>query len=63
MREYVLWGRPAGSTDALGEQVLTCTPNPERVDAVQAMAARDGFHTFRVQVLDGSRPDFAAGVR
>lgn len=63
MREYVLWGRPADVTDALGEKVLICTADTIVLERVRALATRDGFHGLRVQVLDGSRPDFTAGVR
>ncbi len=58
MTEYVLWGRSAETTDALDEQVLTCTSDVQRIARVQELATRDGFHMFRVQVLDGARPDF-----
>ena len=58
MNEYVLWGRPADTTDPIDEQVLTCTPDVQRIARVQELATRDGFHMFRVQVLDGARPDF-----
>lgn len=60
--EYVLWGTPAGETDALHEVVLTCTAFQDRVRVVQELATRDGFHSFRIQVLDGSAPNFARAV-
>ena len=63
MPEYVLWGTPAGQTDALYARPLTCTADLARVNQVREMATRDGWHSFRVQALDGSRPDFAAAVR
>lgn len=63
--EYVLWALPAGQTDRLHEQVLyTQAKTPADNDRVAELAARDGWHGFRVQVLDlAARPDFAASVR
>lgn len=66
--QFILWGRPAGETDALYEKPLyTKGRSLEDVERVKAIAARDGWHTFRVQRLDLSQPfdaqaAFAGGV-
>lgn len=59
MTAYVLWGTPAGQTDPLYEQPLTTRPNVGACEYVAKIAAKDGWHSFRVQVLDGTVPDFA----
>lgn len=59
MKEYALWALPKGETDRLHEQVLTSTTSSARVEQVKELAGRDGWHGFRVQVLDGTVPDFA----
>lgn len=63
MKEYTLWALPKGETDRLHECVLTCAMSTGAVDVVKAQAAKDGWHGFRVQVIDGSIPDFAAALR
>ena len=68
-REWVLWGLPKGETDPIHERILYTQARSEAdVKRVQALAARDGWHSFRVQVLDLSKPfnagaAFAAGVK
>ena len=64
--ELVLWGRPKGKKDALHEQVLLAGPNatPANVEKVKVLAAKDGWHSFRVVKMNMSeKPDFAKGVR
>lgn len=56
-KEYVLWGRPAGSDDALDEKVLLSKGSSmEDVERVKQVASKDGWHSFRVQTLDLSEP-------
>lgn len=68
-KEYVLWGIPKGETDALHAQVLyTQGKTPADVERVKRLAAREGWHSFRVQVLDmgggwDARAAFAGAVR
>ena len=63
MIELILWGLPAGETDRLHEQVLiTSTTGTARIDHVKQLASKDGWHSFRVQTLDGTVPDFAATI-
>ena len=64
-----LWARPKGQTDALYEQpIYTVGRTMEDVERVKKLAAKDGWHTFRVQRIDLSKPynaqqEFAATVR
>jgi len=62
--EYVLWGLPADSNDPIDEKVLsTQARTPGEMDTVKQTAARDGWHAFRVQVLDlDTKPDFTGRV-
>jgi hypothetical protein len=62
MREYVLWGTPKGETDPLHERPLTCTTDREHLATVRTLATADGWHSFRVQLLDGSLPDFVGCI-
>jgi hypothetical protein len=56
-KEYVLWGIPKGKTSAIDEQVLsTQAKTPAQMDAIKKRAAADGWHSFRVQILDLSKP-------
>jgi len=61
-RERALWALPAGESDRLHEQVLTSTTDPARIETVKALATADGWHGFRVQVLDVSLPDFVGAI-
>lgn len=56
-KEYVLWGLPKGKTDRLHEKVLsTKAKTPAQMDEIKRRAAKDGWHSFRVQILDLSKP-------
>jgi hypothetical protein len=67
--EMVLWARPAGQTNALYEQpIYTQGRTMEDIERVKKLAAKDGWHTFRVQRIDLSKPynpqkEFAATIR
>ena len=67
--EMVLWARPAGQTDALYEQpIYTQGRTMEDIERVKKLAAKEGWHTFRVQRIDLSKPynaqkEFAATIR
>jgi hypothetical protein len=58
--EYVLWGMPKGSTDRLDEKVLYTQAKTEAdIERIKALASADGWHSFRVQILDlDVLPDF-----
>lgn len=64
-REYVLWGIPKGSTDPIDEKVLfTQAKTPLDIERVKRKASADGWHSFRVQILDlDVPPDFSGTVK
>lgn len=56
-REWVLWGLPRGKRDRIHERILYTQAKSEAdLERVKALAAKDGWHSFRVQVLDLSKP-------
>ena len=56
-KEYVLWGLPKGETDRLHEKVLsTQAKTPSQMEDVKKRASAAGWHSFRVQILDLSKP-------
>ena len=68
-KEYILWAVPKGETDQLHAQpIYTQGRSPQDVERVKALAAKEGWHSFRMQVLDLSQPfdapkAFAKAVR
>ena len=61
-REWVLWGLPRGKRDRIHERILYTQAKSEAdLERVKALAAKDGWHSFRVQTLDLSKP-FNAGA-
>lgn len=63
--EYVIWGKEAGKTGDLDDAPLyTKAESMDEAKRVMAILEKDhGCHSMRVQTLDGTLPDFAAGVR
>lgn len=62
--ELLLYGLRKGDTERWMEELLaTGLPNREAVDKVIALAAADGFHSFRIATYDGSPPDFTKVIR
>lgn len=63
--EFILWGLPRESHDAIDQVILaTRLPNVEAAEKIKVIAAKDGFHGFRVQNLDLSiPPDFTKTLR
>jgi len=63
-KEYALWGTKKGETDPFHAQVLLAGPVTSRTPAdlakVRKVAARDGWHDFRVQYFT---PGVGAGAR
>ena len=56
-KEYILWGLPKGKKDPLYQEILsTQSKTPAQVEEVKRRAAREGWHSFRVQILDMSEP-------
>lgn len=62
--ETVLYGLPKGATERYEEVLLLSNATPKKIEQVKALAAQDGFHSFRVAEIDLSiAPDFAKAVR
>lgn len=63
MKETILYGIPKGETERYMEVLLLTNATPEKIERVKALAARDGFHSFRVAVIDLSTPpDFTKTI-
>ena len=64
MREYVIWGLTKDQTDKLHEQPLyTQAENMDQArKAMTILETKYECHSMRIQVIDGSIPDFAASV-
>jgi hypothetical protein len=62
--ESVLYGIPKGETERYTEALLLTNATPEKIERVKVLAAKDGFHSFRVATIDLSiPPDFSKAVR
>lgn len=60
-KEIVLWGLPKGDYRPFSERILAenCK-SLEDVEKVKKIASQDGWHTFRVSVVDlSTSPNFA----
>ncbi len=63
-KETVLYGLPKRATERYEEVLLLTNATPEKIRKVKALATRDGFHSFRVAVIDLTViPDFKKTVR
>ena len=64
MLEYIVWGLTADKTDKLDELPLyTNAKTKQEAEKVMAiLASKHGCHAMRIQVLDGSMPNFGASV-
>lgn len=63
-KETILYGLPKDATERSQEVLLLTNATPESIEKVKKLAARDGFHSFRVAVIDLSvAPDFGKAVR
>ena len=61
--EYVLWGLPRGSTDPLDARVLLSNGRTlQDVETVKRVSSLDGWHSFRIQTLNLSKPFDASGA-
>jgi hypothetical protein len=62
--EYILWGLPKGSNDRIDEKVLyTQGKTAADIERIKTIAAKDGWHSFRVQTLYlDEMPDFKGTV-
>lgn len=64
MRETVLYGLPRGATERYEEVLLLTNATPDLIEKVKALASKDGFHSFRVAVIDLSTPpDFRKTIK
>jgi hypothetical protein len=64
MTETILYGIPKGSTERYEEVLLLTNATPETIKKVKVLAAKDGFHSFRVAKIDLSAPpDFTKVIR
>ena len=64
MRETLLYGIPKDETERYTEVLLLSNATPSKIKQVKELAAKDGFHSFRVAVIDLSTPpDFTKAVR
>jgi len=59
--EYVIWGLTADQTDKLHEQPLytNATSMEQARKVMRILAEKHNCHEMRVQVIDGTIPDFA----
>jgi len=56
-KEYILWALPKGETDRLEERpIAEGIQTPKQMDEAKRKAAAAGWHGFRVQILDMSKP-------
>lgn len=63
-KEKVLYGLPKGATERYEEVLLLTQATEEKIEKVKRLAAKDGFHSFRVADIDLSvPPDFGKAVR
>jgi len=63
--EYVLYGIPKGETESYMEVILLSDASDSaRVEKVKQIAAKDGYHSFRLAKIDMTvLPDFAKTVK
>lgn len=61
--ETVLYGLPKDATERYEEKLLLTNATPEKIERVKILAAQDGFHSFRIAVIDLSTPpDFTKTI-
>lgn len=64
MIEKVLYGIPKGETESYTAVLLLSNATDAKIEQVKVLAAKDGFHSFRVASIDLSVvPDFRKTVR
>lgn len=61
--QIVIWAKPAGKRSGLDEMpISTQCRNQADIDKVTAAASKDGWHSFRIQTIDGALPNFAGCI-
>lgn len=63
MTEYILYGLRAGDSERYKEELLTVRHTTKDIEFIKTVAAKDGFHSFRVATFKGKPPDFAKTIR
>jgi len=65
MTEYVVWGLPPGKTDLLFDEIPLRTKigSLETAKDWQRYAEQQGCTNTRIQVIDGSKPDFIGTLK
>ena len=64
MIEQIMYGIPKGETERYTEVLLLSNATEEKIARVKELAAKDGFHSFRIAKVDlGTAPNFAKAVR
>lgn len=57
--ETILYGKRKDAAEDWHEEILLTNATPELIEKVKALAAKDGFHSFRVATIDlDVAPDF-----
>ena len=60
----LLYAIPKGETERYMEDIISSQcETPEQIEAMKARASKDGWHSFRVAISDGSMPNFNNVVR
>lgn len=60
--EFLLYGIPKGETERYTESLLAVRATLASAESVKAIAAKDGFHSFRIAGFNGDAPDFIAAI-
>ena len=59
MIERVMYGIPKDGTERYMEVLLLTNATDTKIERVKELAAKDGFHSFRVATIDlGAVPNF-----
>ena len=60
--EKVLWAVKNGDED-WNQVVITSTTDPAHLVKARKWAEENGYGQFRIQILDGKKPDFVGTIR
>ena len=64
MKEWILWALPRGEDRPWMEELLLTHATRSQIEKVKKLAAKDGWHHFRVDVIDLTKPpDFESAIR
>jgi hypothetical protein len=63
MTETILYGLPKDATERYEEVLLLTNATPAMIERCKVLAAKDGFHSFRVAQVDLSKaPNFGKSL-